>query len=413
MHVRYTHADTGKPSKNVCCGCSLRRARAGWRMIRSLKTLAKVTLVFLNIWVLAVVLVVSLGHWRVFETNGFSINYDNSHLIVMRELKQDGNPKPVAASHNVSIIQQQATQVPAEVHDHQPVAKTPSQTTKVENVQRWCDQHHPSHHKPEHIPTSKLGSILVDKKHKLLFCAIPGVAMNDWRKILLITNGVVNTTKVSSIVGGDVFGKYGKSVKKLSEFSSKERVEMLTKYYKVMFVRDPLERLVAAYTGKLAPSWSKYFHKAFGTQIIKRYRRNAKPDDIKKGSSVRFDEFGRYIVDVEHEGSASLNEHWQQYYKLCHPCLINYDYIGSYENVEKDTAHVLDKIGAKSLMKSPFISETKRLSEKELIGTYKTMSSKDLNNLFKIYSPDYTLFGYKCPHFLHQLMEKDTEFHDY
>lgn len=188
---------------------------------------------------------------------------------------------------------------------------------------------------------------------------------------------------------------------------------MLQTFYKVMFVRDPLERLVNAYKSKLVPTWSKYFHKSFGSKIIKKYRKNPKPLDVKNGNNVKFDEFARYIIDTEHEGVTSLNEHWQQYYKICHPCIVNYNFIGTHENAEEDTEKVLSRVGAKKLLKAPYMTETKQLLDKELEGLYKTMDPKDLNNLFKIYSPDYTLFGYQCPNFLHKLMEKNKEFHDY
>ncbi|XP_059144269.1 carbohydrate sulfotransferase 11-like isoform X2 [Physella acuta] len=398
-------------------------------MLRSMVTVAKVTLVFLNIWVLAVVLVVSLGHWRVFDATETYRTYDHPHLVGVRGLKTDGRsanlsaPQPVPnagvppdAGNNPPVPAVHAGSVPPvdqKPPTAAPVKKLTAAEARVANLQQWCKQQHPHKVPYQQVATSKLTSILVDEKHKLLFCQIPGVALNDWRKILLILSGTVNATSTGSISGGDVFGKYAKIPKRLSDYDEKQRVEMLTKFYKVVFVRDPLERLVNAYKTKLVAKSSKYFHKVFGTQIITKYRVNAKDKDKKDGSDVKFSEFVKYIVDSEHSGSISLNEHWQQFYKQCHPCLVDYNFVGTYEDVEKDTEQVLVKLNANKKLKKPYVWDSKPLQEKELSKMYADVSATDLNNIYKIFSADYTLFGYKCPEYLHSLLKRGNVFHDY
>lgn len=397
-------------------------------MLRSVITVAKVTLVFLNIWVLAVVLVVSLGHWRVFETDVPDVSYDNSHLIVMRELKDTDKRMgfPVGNISGPQVIFPQAQQdvkdpvqqpIPTATPKPLPAVSSTRGLTgadkRVANLKQWCKQQHPHKVPYESVPSSKLTSILVDEKHKLLFCQIPGVAQNDWRKIVLILSGAVNATSTGAISGGDVFGKYAKNTKRLSDFDEKKRVEFLKNFYKVVFVRDPLERLVNAYRTKLLAKSSKYFHKAFGSLMIKKYRKNAKEKEVKDGSDVRFPEFVKYIIDNEHDGVTSLNEHWEQYYKQCHPCLVDYDFVGTYEDVEKDTDQVLAKVNAKSLFKPPYVWDTKPLPQKDLLKIFGEISPQDLNNLYKVYAADYTLFGYECPEFMHTLLKKGNIFHDY
>ncbi|CAL1548735.1 unnamed protein product [Lymnaea stagnalis] len=404
-------------------------------MLRSVVTVAKVTLVFLNIWVLAVVLVVSLGHWRVFESEAPDVSYDNSHLIVMRELK-DTDKRMVSTlekrnfqSFCILIFSKTIQQAPQEVKNptQQPIVaattKSPPAAAashgltaadgRVANLKQWCKQQHPHKVPYEKVPSSKLTSILVDEKHKLLFCQIPGVALNDWRKIVLILSGVVNASSTGAISGGDVFGKYAKNTKRLSDFDEKKRVEFLKNFYKVVFVRDPLERLVNAYRTKLLAKSSKYFHKAFGSQMIKKYRKNAKDKEIKDGSDVRFPEFVKYIIDNEHDGVTSLNEHWEQYYKQCHPCLVDYDFVGTYEDVERDTDQVLAKVNGKKLFKPPYVWDTKPLPQKDLLKVFGEVSAQELNNLYKVYAADYTLFGYECPEFMHTLLKKGNIVHDY
>lgn len=284
---------------------------------------------------------------------------------------------------------------------------------RVANLRHWCQQQHPSKTIPEKIPGSKLSSILVDEKHKMLFCQIPSVAINEWRKLMLILSGVVNTTDIKSISGGDVYGKYGKSVKRLNEFPDVQRGKMLRDFYKVLFVRDPLERLFATYMSKFVPKSAKYFQQTYGSQIIKKYRKGAKPDVISKGDTVKFSEFANYVIDTEFNSESIANEHWRQYYKQCHPCLVEYDYVGKFESLASDTIAVLDKIKARSKVKSPIPFDSKIIPQKELKKQYSTISAHTLSNLFKVYSTDFTLFGYKCPQYLHDLMEKGHVVHDY
>ncbi|GFO48335.1 carbohydrate sulfotransferase [Plakobranchus ocellatus] len=450
------------------------------RMMRSIGTVVKITLICLNLWVLAVVLVVCLGHWRVFETVDSSSMYDNSHLVVMRELKEDTDRKlPIIAMSVTNISEVESYYVPPEsdsifsldkldkavesdsgkskggggdksaankkqaapknigkrsappVANPQPPAppkpKAPAapaspaanpspskEDSKLKNLQHWCQQQHSKKTSYDKIPASKLNYIVYDEKHKLLFCQIPGAALNEWRKILLITTKVVDTSAPSAIAGGDVFGKYGKSLKKLSDIpDASKRASILSSYYKVLFVRDPLERLLMTYKTKFKAASSKYFHHTFGTQIIKKYRKGASEADIKAGSSVKFSEFVKYIVDVEHEGKVNLNEHWQQYYKQCHPCVVDYNFIGTFENVEADTRAVLKTIKADREVKPPYVNNRQTLSEKELTAAYKEVDILTLKNLYKVYLADYTLFGYKCPSFLHDMLEKADTFHDY
>lgn len=285
--------------------------------------------------------------------------------------------------------------------------------TRVASLRHWCRQQHPHKTSYESIPKNKLTSILVDQSHRLLFCQIPGVAINDWRKILLILSGAVNTSRTDAISGGDVYGKYAKLPKRLSDFGEKERAEMLKTFFKVVFVRDPLERLVVAYRSKLLSKSSKYFHRAYGSPIIKKYRKNASEAEIKAGVDVTFSEFVRFIIDNEYEGVQALNEHWEQYYKQCHPCLVGYDFVGTFENAEEDTKAVLEKVKSTKLIKPPYILDRQVLTQSELTKYYSQVKARELNSLFKVYSADYTLFGYQCPSFVHDIFDKENIIHDY
>ena len=45
---------------------------------------------------------------------------------------------------------------------------------------------------------------------------------------------------------------------------------------------------------------------------------------------MKFEEFVQYVVHDAHRGYDQLDEHWKPQYDICHPCHINYDFIGHY-----------------------------------------------------------------------------------
>ena len=54
-----------------------------------------------------------------------------------------------------------------------------------------------------------------------------------------------------------------------------------------------------------------------------------------EGDDVAFKDFLRYIAnDVEPE---YMNEHYMPMTTLCQPCLVNYDFIGIYDNLVEDS----------------------------------------------------------------------------
>ena len=57
----------------------------------------------------------------------------------------------------------------------------------------------------------------------------------------------------------------------------------------------------------------------------------SRPRDTEEqeNNGVTFPEFIHYYTDTE----SSRDTHWQQYEKLCHPCSIDYDFIGHFETL--------------------------------------------------------------------------------
>ncbi|XP_026678380.1 carbohydrate sulfotransferase 11 [Diaphorina citri] len=202
-----------------------------------------------------------------------------------------------------------------------------------------------------------LEHILVDKKHKLLYCYVPKVACTNWKRIFLILVGQINTTDPSSIPA-DVAHKLTMNYK-LSNFSKDEIHHFLESYTKFLFVRHPFERLVSAFHNKLEQSYSssKYFQSRFGKHIIKTIRTRPTNHSLNHGDDVTFNEFATFLT--KNGRGEEMNEHWRPVHHLCQPCKINYDFIGKHETLYEDANLLLREIGVPQVNFS-FQGNTKR-----------------------------------------------------
>uniref|UniRef100_A0A1Y1JY69 Carbohydrate sulfotransferase n=2 Tax=Photinus pyralis TaxID=7054 RepID=A0A1Y1JY69_PHOPY len=182
------------------------------------------------------------------------------------------------------------------------------------------------------------------------------------------------------------------SLIRLSEYTTKEAQYYLNHYLSFVIVRQPFERVLSAYRNKLEdtlPS-AKYFQARVGRYIVKNYRANATRRDLENGDNVTFREFAQYLI---REGIRNdvANEHWKPIYELCHPCVINYTFIGKYEQLDEDSDVILKMINAPSVL----FPRSKSGQTSERLKQYlRQLSLKDIEQLYRMYEFDFKLFGY-------------------
>ena len=152
-------------------------------------------------------------------------------------------------------------------------------------------------HKNGFDSTKDLDHILVDEKHKLLYCYVPKVACTNWKRVFLILLGNSNYGNASSIPAELVHKKT--TFPKLSDYSAERAKYFVANFTKYLFVRHPFERLLSAFRNKLERPLhaSKYFQLRIGRNIIKHYRINATKHSQTYGDDVNFEEFAMYLVD--------------------------------------------------------------------------------------------------------------------
>ncbi|TRY57083.1 hypothetical protein DNTS_023970 [Danionella cerebrum] len=232
-----------------------------------------------------------------------------------------------------------------------------------------------------------LQHILVNDKHRFLYCYVPKVACSNWKRVLKVLSG--------ALANVDVKGKmdHRSDLVFLADFSPEEISHRLRHYFKFMFVREPMARLLSAYRNKFGEI--EAYQRKYGAEIIRRYRKGYAKDKKIAGNDVSFTEFVRYLLDEDPE---RMNEHWMPIYNLCQPCALQYDFIGSYETLERDAAFVLESVGAPQHVRFPERQTWYKPVTKETLHYYLcTVPQKFLKELLPKYILDFSLFGYPLP----------------
>ena len=170
----------------------------------------------------------------------------------------------------------------------------------------------------------------------------------------------------------------------ISNYTEKERKHRLKTYFKFVFVREPLERLLSAYKDRLVKHATTTIDER--KEIVKKFR----PWEFEpEGKNfVSFVEFIGYISD-----NNTINPHWRQYEKLCHPCVFNYDFIGHLETLEEDAALLLKMAGITDRVTFPPIH--KSTGSTEALQYYSQVPPEYINRIGELYRSDFEMFGYE------------------
>ena len=117
----------------------------------------------------------------------------------------------------------------------------------------------------------------------------------------------------------------------------------LDTYYKFLVTRHPFDRLISAYVEKLVVDNFTDPHPVINSlyeflDIISLTSTEMTSAMANMTSSER-EKFRKFVY----------NEHWTSQVALCHPCVIDYDYIAKIETLDIDQLEILPHFGASSL----------------------------------------------------------------
>ena len=160
--------------------------------------------------------------------------------------------------------------------------------------------------------------LLVSENAKLIYCYVPKVGCSNWKRLLATIEG--------------------HEVRKLSGYSRREQMFMLKHYYKMAFVRHPIDRLVSAYRNKFGEI--ETFQSRFGVNIVEEFRPQSEMR-TGLGNDVTFQEFVEYLYAQRNISREFWNEHWSPMVNLCQPCLVHFNGIGEYQVINLSSLHLV------------------------------------------------------------------------
>lgn len=262
----------------------------------------------------------------------------------------------------------------------------------------------------DEIPNRELKHLIVDDRHGTVYCYVPKVACTNWKRIMIVLSGSASNNGTpyadpmdippdvvhlssSHQVFNQFWRKYGKSGR--SRMKGK-----LQRYKKFLFVRDPFVRIISAFRSKFEIP-NQDFYEAFVVPMLRQYQNVSAPpataeEALSSGQRLKFSSFVQYLLDPATEREAPFNEHWRQVYRLCHPCQVPYDFVGRLETQSEDAPYLLRLLHAQDELRFPpgFLNRTDdRWEDRWFAGIPLDWRQR----LYKLYEPDFVLFGYPYP----------------
>ena len=156
-------------------------------------------------------------------------------------------------------------------------------------------------------------------------------------------------------------------------------------YLKFPFAGEPLNRLLSAFKDKFIGNRTS-LRRSARDKIVKSYRPR---DYISNGENVvTFLEFIKYYSHYR-----MRDNHRRQYEKTCHPCLVNYDFIGKLELLAEDGLSLLKMAGIRDRVAFPPIHQHTRGDE--VLKYYSKVPPDDTKQIGELYFSNFAMFGYE------------------
>uniref|UniRef100_A0A3B3I192 Carbohydrate sulfotransferase n=1 Tax=Oryzias latipes TaxID=8090 RepID=A0A3B3I192_ORYLA len=226
-----------------------------------------------------------------------------------------------------------------------------------------------------------LKNFIVDDQHGIIYCYIPKVTHH--LRLLTFIKAYKRVPYLKDLVIC-LKGDQGR----LFMTQNIGHAAKLKHYTKFLFVRDPFVRLISAYRDKML-NYDQYFFKGY-TDLPYNH-------EVAKKNGLRpsFYNFIQYILDPRTQTYA-FEPHWRQMYRLCHPCLIEYDFVGHQESLQEDAQELLKMLKMENDIKFP-PSYANMTSADSVMYWFQSVPVEDRRKLYRIYEEDFQLFGYRRP----------------
>ena len=167
--------------------------------------------------------------------------------------------------------------------------------------------------------------------------------------------------------------------------NEEQRTIRLKTYLKFPFVGEPLNRLLSAFKDKFIGNRTS-LRRSARDKIAKSYWPR---DYISNGENVAtFLEFMKYYSHYR-----MRDHYWRQYEKICHRCLVNYDFIGKLETLSEDGPSLLKMAGIRDRVAFPPIHQHTRGDE--VLKYCSKFPPDDTKQIGELYFSNFAMFGYE------------------
>nr|XP_043877709.1 carbohydrate sulfotransferase 12-like [Solea senegalensis] len=246
------------------------------------------------------------------------------------------------------------------------------------------------------ISSFSLKHLIVDDDHGLLYCYVPMVATTHWKGFMLSLKHGEPYADPTSKALGNVHDK--SRLRTLDMFPKTEIKAKLMHYTKYFFVGDPFNRLISAFQNKFGQPKELIYAK-YGKHILQHYNNESNlpqtaVEAFESGKRVSFNNFIQFLLDPK--TMQPFDPHWRQIQQLCHPCQIQYDFIGFQETLDEDAEQLLSILKLTKDFKFPHAYKNMTSSD-SVLQWFSQVPLKDRRKLFMLYEKDFKLFGYRRP----------------
>ncbi|XP_068164819.1 carbohydrate sulfotransferase 12-like isoform X2 [Antennarius striatus] len=226
----------------------------------------------------------------------------------------------------------------------------------------------------EDMTSNDLGRFTVDDEHRFIYCHIPMVVNTDWISLL----------------------HKNSNLRLLNSLPRVQMLEKLKQYTKILFVGDPFVRLISVYQEKFQKH-DAYYYQNYGQHILRLYdNQSSPPQTVEEASAAgvlpSFYNFIQYLIDPQTK--KPFDTQWRQMYQLCHPCLIQYDFIGHLETIQEDMDHLLRLLKLYNNIEFPADGD---MTSEYVSDWFKLVPTEEKRKLYNLYKKDFKLFGFLKP----------------
>ena len=261
--------------------------------------------------------------------------------------------------------------------------------------------------KDANLPAMSYRFLYVDDSRKFIYCSIPKAANTNWKLFMLHSTPQFqkdypnDTYSYRTLLRPNITILEHYGIKKLNNYNEKEIQYRLKNYFKVIFPRHPVIKLLSAYRNKFYSKRNEtyYNYHGFGEEIAQLYRK--KNDESRPKDHAYFHEFAKWAIN---EGK-DKNIHWFPLERICLTCHIHYDFIGSFENLNDEYHCIMPHISNDSRMYFPnnsgpssarFYPNSPNTKSSTIRECFQNVSHTLLLSIAQYYRKDCEMFGYDC-----------------